>query len=113
MTAIKSQNLVRLEDNIAETKLVAIVKQEPAEITALNNLEFSPSFDDLDYLIFATLLLPSGDRISLIRHDNTPSPGTEICVRHNQRKIGLVIKEALAEMSLSDQDLTWIHPEYK
>jgi hypothetical protein len=113
MTAIKSQNLIPLEDSIPETKLVAIVNREPAEITTLNKLEFRPSYDDLDYLVFATLSLPSGDRLGLIRHDNSPSPGTEICVRHNQLNIAAVLQEAIAEMNLNIDDLTWIHPEYE
>ena len=113
MIAINSQNLVRLEDTIPETNLVAIIRQEPAEITRSNQLEFRPSFDDLDYLIFATLSLPSGDRISLIRHQNSPSPGTEICVSYNQPNTAAVIQEALIEMNCTVDDLIWIHPEYK
>lgn len=113
MIAIKSQNLVRLEDSIPETKLVAIVNREPAEITSVTHLEFRPSFDDLDYLVFAILSLPSGDRLGLIRHDNFPSSGTEICVGHNQLNIAAVIQEAITEMNLTIDDLTWIYPEYE
>jgi hypothetical protein len=113
MTVIKSQNLICLEDSILETKLVAIVNREPAEITKVNKLEFRPSFDDLDYLVFATLSLPSGDRLGLIRHDNSPSPGTEICVGHNQPNIVAILQEVIAEMNLNIDDLTWIHPEYE
>ena len=40
MTINLSQNLVRLEDSIAETELVAIIRQEPTEITRLHKLEF-------------------------------------------------------------------------
>ena len=113
MTVIKSQNLVRLEDSIPETKLVAIVNREPAEIAAVNHLEFRPSFDDLDYLVFATLSLPSGARLGLIRHENSPSPGTEICVGHDRPNTAAVLQEALLEMNLTVDDLTWIHPEYE
>ena len=112
MTAIDSQNLVRLEDAIDETKLVAMIRQEPAEIMAINKLEFRSSFDDLDYLVFATLTLPSGDRLGLIRHENSPTPGTEICVRPDAKNIPAVLQQAMAEMNLNIDDLTWIHPEY-
>lgn len=113
MTAINSQNLVCLEDTIAETKLVAMIRQEPAELLATNKLEFRSGFDDLDYLVFATLTLPSGDRLGLIRHDNSPATGTEICVRHDAENIPTVIQQAIAEMNLAIEDLTWIHPEYE
>ncbi len=113
MTAINSQNLVRLEDSIAETKLVAIIRQEPAEIQTKNQLEFHLSFDDLDYLVFAILSLPSGDRLGLIRHDNSPASGTEICVRHDLENIPAILKQAMVEMNLTIDDFTWIHPEYE
>ena len=113
MTAINSQNLVRLEDSIAETKLVAMIRQEPAEIKTTNKLEFRSGFDDLDYLVFATLSLPSGDRLGLIRHDNSPATGTEICVRQDLKNIPAVLQQATAEMNLTIDDLTWIHPEYE
>ncbi|MEO1799587.1 MAG: hypothetical protein AAFR62_04075 [Cyanobacteria bacterium J06629_2] len=113
MTVTKSQNLVHLEDSIAETKLVAIVNREPAEIGKLHQIEFRPSFDDLDYLVFASLSLPSGDRISLIRHDNSPTPGIEICVKPALSNISVVLKQAMAEMNFTIDYLTWIHPEYE
>lgn len=113
MTAIDSQNLVRLEDSIAETELVAMIRQEPAEIQMTNKLEFRSGFDDLDYLVFTTLSLPSGDRLGLIRHDNSPTLGTEICVRHDQENILAVLQAAIVEMNLSLEDLTWIHPKYE
>ncbi|MEM9275490.1 MAG: DUF1822 family protein [Cyanobacteria bacterium P01_F01_bin.143] len=113
MTTNPSQNLVRLEDSIAETNLVAIIRQEPAEITKLQELEFNRSYDDLDYLVFATLSLPSGHKVALVRHENSPAPGTEICVKYNQPNVAVVIKEALTEMNLSPNDLTWIHPEHE
>jgi hypothetical protein len=113
LSAINSQNLIRLEDSIPETNLVAIIRQEPAEITKLTQVEFRPSFDDLDYLIFATLSLPSGDRIGLIRHQNSPSVGTEICVSCDRLNTAAVIQEALSKMNLTVNDLTWIHPEYE
>ncbi len=113
MTALDSPNSVRLEAHISETRLVAIVRQEPAEIKMTNQLEFRPSFDDLDYLVFATLSLPNGDRIGLIRHDNSPAPGTEICVKHDLKNIPTVLQEAMSEMKLSLEDFNWIHPDYE
>ena len=113
MTINPSQNLVRLEDSIAETNLVAIIRQEPAEITKLQELKFNRSYDDLDYLVFATLSLPSGNKVALVHHENSPASGTEICVKYNQPNTAAVIHEALTEMDLSPNDLTWIHTEHE
>jgi hypothetical protein len=46
-----------------------------------------------------------------IRHDNSPSPGTEICVRHNQLNIAAVLQEAIAEINLTIDNLIRIYPE--
>ena len=64
-------------------------------------------------MVFATLSLPSGDRVGLIRHDNSPAPGTEICVKPDRKNIPAVIQAAMIEMNLSLEDLAWIHPEYE
>jgi hypothetical protein len=113
MTLAHSQNLVQLEDLVAETALVATIRQEPVEISKSNNLEFQESYDDLDYLVFATLSLPFGCQVSLVRHLNSPEPGIEICVRYNQPNIPTVLAETLNAMNLTVDDLTWVHPEYK
>ena len=67
MGETESQKRVRLEDSIAETKLVAMIRQEPTAIEATNKLEFRPSFDDLNYFVFAILSLPSGDDLVELR----------------------------------------------
>lgn len=109
MRATEGQKLVRLEDCISETHLVGMIRQEMYEIAELNNLEFVNSFDDLDYLVFTVLTLPSGNRIALIRHQNSPSPGTEICVQKDISGIEEIIEEALTTMNLSRNDLTWVN----
>ena len=113
MTVNQSQKLIRFEESIPETKLVAIIRQEPSDIIASQQLKFIKSFDDLDYLTYAVLSLPSGNRVGLVRHKNSPSPGTEICVSHNHPNTSAVLKEALVEMNLTSNDLSWIHPEYQ
>lgn len=112
MTDNFSQNIVQFEDVIAEN-IVAIIRQEPDEISKLNDLEFQNSYDDLDYLTFAILSLPSGNKVALVRHQHSPEPGIEICVSHNQQNVAEVIKETLNKINLTSDDLTWIHPEYE
>ena len=54
--------------------------------------------------------LPSGNKVALVCHENSPASGTEICVKYNQPNTTTVLKEALTEMNLTSKDLTWIHP---
>jgi hypothetical protein len=113
MTLAHSQNLVQLEDLVAETALVATIRQEPAQISRSNHLEFQESYDDLDYLVFARLSLPIGCQVSLVRHLNSPEPGIEICVGYDRIDIPKVLAETLKAIHLTVNDLTWVHPKYK
>jgi uncharacterized protein YjbI with pentapeptide repeats len=112
MADSSSRKMAQFEESIAED-IVAMIRQEPAEIGKLNGLEFQNSYDDLDYLTFAILSLPSGNKVALVRHQHSPEPGIEICVSHNQQNVAEVIKETLDRVNLTSDDLTWIHPEYQ
>jgi hypothetical protein len=105
--------LTQLEHIIAETALVAMIRQEPAEISKIKNLDFKESYDNLDYLVYSILPLPGGDQVSLVRHKYSPDTGTEICVRYDQPYIARIVKDTLEELELTGNDLTWIHPKYE
>ena len=112
MSFHSDRKLIRFEDSISETKLVAMIRQEPEDISRLSQLEFTESYDDLDYLVFATLTLPSKNRVVLVRHQNSPQPGIEIYVKRDRDNTLKIIQEALTEINLTIKDITWIHPEY-
>jgi hypothetical protein len=111
MTLNPRKNLSQLENIIAETALVAMIRQEPSEISGLSNLEFKESYDNLDYLVYSILPLSLGNQVSLVRHKHSPDPGIEICVRPDQPDIAEIISETLSELDLTSKDLTWIHPK--
>lgn len=108
-----SKDMMRFEEIIAETNPVAMIRKDPDGLKYSNNLEFQESYDDLDYLVFATLPLPSGSKVGLVRHTHSPEPGIEICVGYEQQNIPKILRDALSEMNLTWNDLTWIHPEYE
>jgi hypothetical protein len=113
MNLKSSQQIIQLESFIAETALVAMIQHEPAEIGRIHRLEFKESYDSLDYLVYAVLPLSLGNQVALVRHKHSPDPGTEICVRHNQKDIARVISEALYALGLDRNAITWILPEYE
>jgi hypothetical protein len=49
--------LIQLEDLVAENFMVAMIQQEPTELSNLHNIEFIESYDDVDHLVYATLRL--------------------------------------------------------
>ena len=89
---------------------MATVRFEPDYYIQSHHLDFISSYDDLDSLIFASLSLPSGHRISILRHQNAPNPGTEICIAPGLSSPSSVLTEALQVLNISRSDLIWVHP---
>jgi hypothetical protein len=110
MTVIADATLTNLEDITPATMTVAMFKQEPHDFQANNGLIFRPGYDDLDYLDFAMLTLPSGHDVTLVRHKGSPQPGTELCVRSDLENFALVTRETCAFLNIDESSLQWIHP---
>ena len=110
MIECRDTSLQRLEELIDETMPVAVINQHVSLKNTSHHVDFRTSYDDLDYLEFAILPLPTAS-VSLIRHGH--SDGTDICVSHDQRDIENLLYEAIAKLNLTENDLDWIHPEYK
>ncbi|MBW4621161.1 MAG: hypothetical protein KME17_17605 [Cyanosarcina radialis HA8281-LM2] len=112
-TAPPQGQLVLFDEIYPETKAIAVLRQEPAELEARGSLKFERGYDDLDYLVFSVLSLPSQHRVALIRHQHAPNPGTEICVVPNEPAVIEMLIETIRFLNLSTQDLSWIHPQYE
>jgi hypothetical protein len=108
-----TQNLTRFEELVPETDLIATVKFQPAHFIESNQVNFIPSYDDLDFLTFANVELPSGHRISLVQYQNSPFAGTEIRLAREQASPSTVLAEAISVLNLSRDDLDWVHPHIK
>ena len=110
MTVNTDTTLINLEDATPATMTVAMFKQEPHDFQANNVLVFRSGYDDLDYLDFAMLTLPSGHGVTLVRHKGSPQPGTELCVRSDLDTVTSVIHETCTFLNITKSDLQWIHP---
>jgi|GEM_PF-2645541 len=112
MTTLSSDyDLARSEKSTPEINLVATVKFPPEYFTHSHQLEFIDDSDDLDFLVYAFLDLPSGNSISLVRHQNAPYPGTEIYLSPNLSNPSQILSEAISFLRISPDDLDWIHPQ--
>jgi hypothetical protein len=110
MTNIVDTTLINLEDITPATMTVAMFKQEPHDFSTNTDLIFRSGYDDLDYLDFAMLTLPSGHDVTLVRHQGSPQPGTELCVRSDLDVVASVILETCAFLNVNKSNLQWIHP---
>ena len=117
-----NHSIVHIEEVIAETYPIATIRQKPSEIKKIIEIEFTEAYDDLDYLVFAILDLPSANRVGLVSHQHSPDLGTEICVSYEllnetgcdtKMNVTEIIKDTLIKLSLSSKDLNWVHPDYE
>ncbi len=51
--------------------------------------------------------------VALISHENTPIPGTDICVASDQLDIVSILINTIDRLQLQDRDLSWVHPDYE
>lgn len=87
---------------------VAVMAEAPEEIEHRLGVVFQRFVDNLDYVAVVVLELPSGRRVSLIRHIRSPSPGTEIHVALKDIDNPQVLREILADLGLTRADLSWV-----
>ena len=95
------------------TMPVAVIRWEPEELIEQKFLKFHQGFDDLDYVVFSMLSLPSNRCVTLVRHKNSPSLGTEICIVPNEAFVVETLVETIRVLNLSIEDLSWIHAQYE
>lgn len=94
-----------------EIDLVATVNFLPEHFIQSHQLNFVSGHDDLDSLVFSSFELPSGNSISLVRHQNAPYSGTEIYLAPGLSSPSSVLAEALLTLNISPDNLDWIHPQ--
>lgn len=113
MTNVSASNkLVELGEVTSAVVPIAVLQQSPAELSdQQHSIEFQDGFDDLDYLKFSILQLPSSKLTTLVYHQNSPNPGTEVCVVANEVDREEVIKEVMQLLNLPTTALMWVHPE--
>jgi hypothetical protein len=111
---MSENSLIRFDEFYSETEPIAVIKLLPRELEQKHReLRFQKSYDDLDYLEYARLEVMPDRTVALISHENTPIPGTDICVAPGQLDIVSILINTIDRLHLSDRDLSWIHTGYE
>jgi hypothetical protein len=113
MDSNMSENLpIRFDDVYRETEPIAVIKLQPQELEQKNKeLKFQKGYDDLDYLEYVRFEVMPGCTVALISHENTPIPGTDICVDPERLDIVSILIKTIQQLHLFSIDLSWIHPD--
>ncbi|MEX1257880.1 MAG: hypothetical protein WEG36_09695 [Gemmatimonadota bacterium] len=89
---------------------IATITLEPEELARKTGIEFEPSHDDLDETLEAAIQAQSGRVFGLVRHVNSPVPGTEIYWQVSKGRVPLAIHDALEALEVSADAVDWVKP---
>jgi hypothetical protein len=91
---------------------IAVLRPEPDQL-ARAGLHFDSGYDDLDHVRVALVTAPSGAVYALVRHDQSPSPGTEVVARSPQQAANIASDREgiLRRLGLGRDVATWIRPD--
>ena len=87
-------------------RAVAVLRAEPADLTARYGLRFERDFDNLAYHWAAAVRLPSGRSVLFIRYDGSPQPGTEVLADGAESPVAIWAEFSEA-FSLDGSAATW------
>ncbi len=93
------------------TRQVALLRQEPEELSKKRRVRFRPGHDDLDDLTWAELTSTEGHKFALVRHRHSPTSGTEIVISEHSDSPGKDLTQVLSLLGISPEELLWSHPD--
>jgi uncharacterized protein YjbI with pentapeptide repeats len=118
-TITKSQR-VRFEEVTPTNEIVVYFDAQLPDLLAGTGLPIFPGYDDLDYIQFAYITLPSGNTVVLGQYGNAPEIGVDLYVeldrKHNSTaifNIPALVVETLRYLAIPRATAVWFHPDYE
>jgi Pentapeptide repeats (8 copies) len=120
-TATKKSQQVRFEEVTPTHEIVAYFNAQLPDLLAGTGLPIFPGYDDLDYIQFAYITLPSGNTVVLGQYENAPENGVDLYVeldrKHNSNAIAAniptLVVETLRYLAIPREIAIWFHPDYE
>jgi hypothetical protein len=115
-----SRQRVRFEEATPTNEIVAYFNAQLLSLLAGTGLPIFPGYDDLDYIQFAYITLPSGNTVVLGQYENAPEVGVDLYVeldrKHNSNaifNIPALVVETLRYLAIPKATAVWFHPDYE
>jgi hypothetical protein len=119
-TTTKSQR-VRFEEVTPTHEIVVSFNAQLPDLVADTGLPIFPGYDDLDYIQFVYITLPSGNTVVLGQYENAPEIGVDLYVdlarKYNSTAISTnipaLVVETLRYLVIPRETAVWFHPDYE
>jgi hypothetical protein len=92
---------------------VVMLHRDSIDFNHHSDMTVQEGYDDLDYLSFVLLTLPSSRQVALVHHKRAPVQGIELCVDPYETQIINIINETMQFLNLSLKDILWVHPDFE
>jgi Pentapeptide repeats (8 copies) len=120
-TATKKSQRVRFEEVTPTHEIVVYFNAQLPSLLAGTGLPIFPGYDDLDYIQFAYITLPSGNTVVLGQYENAPEIGVDLYVELDPRNnstaistnIAALVVETLRYLAIPRETAIWFHPDYE
>jgi hypothetical protein len=117
----KKSQRVRFEEVTPTKEIVVYFNAQLPDLIAGTGLPIFPGYDDLNYIQFAYITLPSGNTVVLGQYENAPEIGVDLYVeldrKHNSTEIATnipaLVVETLRYLAIPSVMAVWFHPDYE
>jgi tetratricopeptide (TPR) repeat protein len=118
---IKKSQRVRFEEVTPTNEIVAYFDTQLPSLLAGTGLPIFLGYDDLDYIQFAYINLPSDNTVVLGHYENAPEIGVDLYVDFNPKNnlstiaanIPALVVETLQYLAIPRETAVWFHPDYE
>jgi uncharacterized protein YjbI with pentapeptide repeats len=107
-----ASRLVRLEEITPAAEYAAYFNVSIAPLVAHLGLPIFNGYDDLDYLQFTFLMLPSGETVTLTEYAG--ALGTSLCVDPlKQKNIPQIVFDSCQQLRVSRTEIEWFYEDWR
>jgi hypothetical protein len=117
----KKSQQARFEEVTPTNEIVVYFNAQLPDLIAGTGLPIFPGYDDLDYIQFAYITLPSGNTVVMGQYENAPEIGVDLYVELDPKNnstaistnIAALVVETLRYLAIPRATAVWFHPDYE
>ena len=104
---------VRFEEVTPANEYVGFFDVSIESLAANLDLPIFEGYDDLDYLRFTFLTLPSGENVTLGQYPRSPQPGTYLYVVAITSETSKIVAESCQQLTIAKEEIIWVYPDFQ
>jgi hypothetical protein len=104
---------VRFEEVSPTTLIVAFLDAQLKPLVNHLQLSIFDGYDDLDYMQFSFLTLPSGKTVTVGEYARSPEPGVDLYVDSIEQDIPELVVQSCLHLGIPRSKVRWLHPDFQ